>query len=246
MLISCPKCHSVYNISEDKIPENGKKFKCAECGEIWRVFPQDVSEAEIENSPQAQISVDDLESQRKKEEVNEMLNRLSQGTKNLFADNGEVKQMSVGQRIKHSFSNWLSSTAQIALILLLIIALGVIILYKHRYDIVNRLPNMQKIYDFWGIESVYKGKDIIFRDVQIHQIGENKVLVSGRIYNEGNYRVKLLPIKVTFINTDGQTEAEISEQLPQQLLQPGFSVLFNINADAKWSETTNVKLSMED
>ena len=71
-------------------------------------------------------------------------------------------------------------------------------------------------------------------------------MVSGRIYNEGNYRVQLLPIKVTFINTDSQIETEVSEELSQQLLQPGFSVLFNINADAKWSETTNVKLSMED
>ena len=41
MLISCPKCSSVYDISNKKIPAGGKKFKCAECDNIWVVYPQD-------------------------------------------------------------------------------------------------------------------------------------------------------------------------------------------------------------
>ena len=40
MLISCPKCNAVYQVPENQIPADGKKFKCAECGEIWFVRPQ--------------------------------------------------------------------------------------------------------------------------------------------------------------------------------------------------------------
>ena len=46
MLISCPKCNAVYQIPEGQIPEGGKKFKCAECGEVWTVRPQDVKKTE--------------------------------------------------------------------------------------------------------------------------------------------------------------------------------------------------------
>ena len=49
MLISCPKCSSVYNLADSYVPESGKKFKCAECGNIWVVYPRDLKDVIPEN-----------------------------------------------------------------------------------------------------------------------------------------------------------------------------------------------------
>ena len=41
MLISCPKCKSVYEISSDVIPAEGRHFSCAECNEVFFCKPED-------------------------------------------------------------------------------------------------------------------------------------------------------------------------------------------------------------
>lgn len=245
MLISCPKCHSVYNISEDRIPGKGKKFKCAECGEIWKVFPQDVSFAKVENTVKTQQVAEEKEISQNDREIEEMLNRLSHGTKNLFANNGEVNQMSVVKRFKHRLYNFMSFTARIAFLLVVIVLLGILIAYNHRYEITARLPKMEQIYNKFNIESVYKAKNIVFRDVQLHKVDNDMVLISGRLYNTGKYKEEILPIKVTFFNKNGQPELEVTEKLSDQVLYPGFSILFNINADLIYSEIGKINLSME-
>ena len=105
MLISCPKCNAVYQIPDGKIPANGKKFKCAECGEVWTVRPQDVKEVKTEEKtvqvpssasvaaaflPQAENSNQHVKPQiispqtTQNSDVENMFNRLSQDTKGLF------------------------------------------------------------------------------------------------------------------------------------------------------------------
>ena len=41
MLISCPKCHSLYEIPDDLIPKTGQNFRCQACHNIWHALPQD-------------------------------------------------------------------------------------------------------------------------------------------------------------------------------------------------------------
>ena len=41
MLISCPKCHNIYEIPDDLIPKTGKKFRCQSCAHIWHALPSD-------------------------------------------------------------------------------------------------------------------------------------------------------------------------------------------------------------
>ena len=108
MLISCPKCNAVYQIPDGKIPANGKKFKCAECGEVWTVRPQDVKGVKTEEKtaqvpssasvaaaflPQAENSNPHVKPQiispqtTQNSDVENMFNRLSQDTKGLFNNN---------------------------------------------------------------------------------------------------------------------------------------------------------------
>lgn len=41
MLISCPKCHSVYEIPDDLVPNSGQNFRCSLCSNVWNVIPSD-------------------------------------------------------------------------------------------------------------------------------------------------------------------------------------------------------------
>jgi len=53
MLISCPKCHSIYEIPDNLIPKSGQNFRCQACHNIWHALPQDALgyEEEKELSP---------------------------------------------------------------------------------------------------------------------------------------------------------------------------------------------------
>ena len=41
MLISCPKCHSVYEIPDDLVPRSGQNFRWSACSNVWNVIPSD-------------------------------------------------------------------------------------------------------------------------------------------------------------------------------------------------------------
>ncbi len=41
MLISCPKCHSIYEIPDDLIPRTGQNFRCQACSNVWHALRED-------------------------------------------------------------------------------------------------------------------------------------------------------------------------------------------------------------
>ena len=96
MLISCPKCNAVYQVPENQIPADGKKFKCAECGEIWFVRPQakpketvvplaSVVSKTAEQPAKIQINPQIISTEAaKNDDLEKMFNRLSKDTKGLF------------------------------------------------------------------------------------------------------------------------------------------------------------------
>ena len=48
MLLYCPKCKTGYAVEPELIPENGKKMRCAKCGEIWFCTRDDLVEPQPE------------------------------------------------------------------------------------------------------------------------------------------------------------------------------------------------------
>jgi len=247
MLISCPKCNSVYNISDTRVPSDGKKFKCAECGEIWRVFPEDVKFME----PEDKTNVISSETDRKTEndDINAIFSRLSKDTKKLFTGDTAVNEKSRIDNVLLFVRNFFNSYTVMAFLLLLSIILAFFLIYNNRYDIVNELPAMKKVYAKFNIESVYNGRDIIFKDVRLREIGYDEryiVEISGRLYNNGNKSVNLVPIKAALLDENGNELSEIFEFLPAHVLNPKTSILFRITADNPPENVRKVKLSMED
>ena len=238
MLISCPKCNSVYNISETRVPGGGKKFKCAECGQIWKVFPQDIQSIE----PESKKNDYDVEENN---DINVMFSRLSHNTKNLFSGENAIDTA----KKQHFYHSFISVYTVVSFLLALAVILAVYLLYQNRYNIVSDIPAMEKVYARFNVESVYSGNNLIFRNVRIREIGygnKNSVEISGRLHNSGNMTVKTLPVKVSFIDENGNTESEITDLLPPQRLIPGASTLFRIVADNPSAEIRKVKLSLED
>lgn len=41
MLISCPKCHSIYDIPDGLIEKTGQNFRCQACSNVWHAMPSD-------------------------------------------------------------------------------------------------------------------------------------------------------------------------------------------------------------
>lgn len=263
MLISCPKCRSVYNISADRIPENGKKFKCAECGEIWMVYPSSVSDIEAEDMPvEDEISTagqPDTEdngsvvAQETTEDINEdiniMFNRLSHNTKNLFASGNSVEDMSVGQKVRHYTLNNVSFYLIFAFLLIAIVVLSAKLFYVYRYDVVNAAPWLENMYGRFNVESMYRGKDLVFEDIQVKELeekGKPQIEVSGRICNKGDKTVHLLPVKVSVINRDNELEDEVVEILPEHKVESGFSVLFRVLLDYPSDFNSKLRITLED
>ncbi|MBQ8750184.1 MAG: zinc-ribbon domain-containing protein [Alphaproteobacteria bacterium] len=50
MLISCPKCHSIYEVPDNLIPPSGQKFRCQACANVWHALKSDALGYEEENS----------------------------------------------------------------------------------------------------------------------------------------------------------------------------------------------------
>ena len=247
MLISCPKCNSVYNISDTRIPSDGKKFKCAECGEIWRVFPEDVKFMEPEDK--TNIISSDTDKKIENDDINAIFSRLSKDTKKLFAGDTTANEKSPVDGILSYVRNFFNSYAIMAFLLLLSIILAILLIYNNRYDIVNEIPAMKKVYAKFNVESVYNGRDIMFKDVRLKEIGYDErymVEISGRLYNKGNKPVNTVPVRATLLDNNGNEVSEIFEFLPAQVLNPKTSILFRITADNPPENVRKVRLSMED
>lgn len=59
MLISCPKCNAVYQVAAESITPEGKRFKCAECDNVWTVYPEDAQnlDPEVPEIPHIQTQI---------------------------------------------------------------------------------------------------------------------------------------------------------------------------------------------
>ena len=258
MLISCPKCHSVYDITNKKIPENGKKFKCAECGDIWTVYPSDET-TEKENQTFSErldftqidpmtVKASDITEPGADEDLEEMFNLLSRNTKTLFASGSSVDSMNIFQKIRHYVLNSVTSYAVIAFLLSISIILAGILLYRYRYNIAAKIPGTDYIYAKMNMDSLYRGKDLTIEDVNIRNIrikGHSKVEISGRIFNNGSHIVTLLPIKAAILDTENQVVDETIEMLKERQLEPNFGALFRIVMKRPDSQAQKVRLSLE-
>ena len=262
MLISCPHCRAVYNISTDYISENGKKFKCAECGYIWMVYPNEdnIMEPEADENTatddvvvtkEEEVTADTAENVTNNidDDINVMFSRLSHNTKNLFASGNAVENMTLSEKIRHYVFNTFSIYMLYAFLTTVAVVLAVRLLYDYRYEIVAKVPTMEQLYARFNLDCVYRGKDLAIRDVKIREIVNDKepgLEISGRLYNTGEQTVRLLPVKATIIDDNEQVEDEITEILSEHKLEPQFGALFRIIMKQPSENARKIKIVLDD
>ena len=233
MLISCPKCSSVYTIKAEDVPEKGKKFKCAECGEIWQVERKDLFDENTKaNKTEPKKKGLITQAETNEDDLRKMFEMLGRDTKGLF-DN-PVEQYSsnpnvdkVIRRIRINFS----IVAFSGLIMIIILSMTAFILYYNRYDVVNIVPRMQYFYDKFELENIYYGRDLKFNDVKTDYVtkkGKHYIEVHGTITNEGKYVSKVPPIRAVVSAANGALIQEIIKDPIIATLDPQFSSLFRI------------------
>ncbi|MBO5039126.1 MAG: zinc-ribbon domain-containing protein [Alphaproteobacteria bacterium] len=62
MLISCPKCQSLYEIPDDLIGKTGKNFRCQTCLNVWHAMPEDALDYDEKKQDEPFIEAIDVSS----------------------------------------------------------------------------------------------------------------------------------------------------------------------------------------
>ena len=244
MLISCPKCNSVYNLLNNHIPFSGKKFICSQCGHVWTVYPKDVKDIEPENMVKSQIIRPAAVFDENSEDINAMFDRLSQDTKGLFS-NYQADSGGFWGRLRRKLQVFFSPTMTVCSILLIIFIFTIYIGYRNRYEIVGIMPKLEDFYNKIDLESIYAGRDVKFENVKIRDLdknGKHYVEISGIIRNTCKLSSQILPIKAVMINSNGDKEGEKTQVLTLKRLGPDFSAMFRILFNNK--TTLGKKLSL--
>ncbi len=263
MLISCPKCSAVYDVANDKIPEQGRRFKCVECGNVWTVYPHDVQDIEPENKIKTQLIAPSEEVVQK--DVQEMFQRLSRNTDDLFEgidrytikitdDNHYTKQpqwasdraTNMAETTKRKLQVFFSPLILNGLLLLLLVILTMYIGHFRRYEIVRFAPVAENFYNNIKVDSLYTGRDIIFDHLNVKPLVRGRkhfIEISGRLLNQGKYKVKIPSVKAVLRNAQGTVFAEEIKDIPLRNLTPQTSSIFFFVLENKTPEAKIVNLS---
>lgn len=258
MLISCPECNAVYKISSDNIPDEGKKFKCAECSHIWLVKPEDlkniepevenitensdnssekntvenkdnVTKSETEEVVKPQVSITSSVYDPSNPDIQSMFEKMSQDTKGLFSGaKSSESKKDIWRRKMQVFWSPMMLNGTLGVIALIFTTA---VIYFNRFEIVDFIPRLEDFYNKLNIESIHNGKDIVFKDVAIRNInrkGQNFVEVYGLLYNESDMKSKIPPVRAILLNPDKSTAAESVKVLTLSTLDPQFSAVFRI------------------
>ena len=204
MLIRCPKCNISYDIGTAQIPEEGRKMRCSQCGEIWLCLPQDLFEAPKEEPihieepepsaaeekqedvaiPEENTDENPEPTEEKKEEkeelsadkkeMQEIFARLETQTENLFQ---YEKNLPSHIRLWHQIKQILGLQRRRNRQILsgISVILVLLLLFYLRYDIVRLAPFMEKVYAAVGIESVIVGEGLEFQNITRNEYEEDYI-----------------------------------------------------------------------
>ncbi|MFO8184331.1 MAG: zinc-ribbon domain-containing protein [Candidatus Aegiribacteria sp.] len=106
MIVSCPKCHSKYNIPEKKIGDSPKRFRCRKCSEIFVINPP----AEKGTEPGGKSPLKDSREERAARFARVLASDMLVYNKELIEEarrNGNIAEV-MSQEIQKSWELWKS------------------------------------------------------------------------------------------------------------------------------------------
>lgn len=257
MLIRCPKCNVSYDIGTATIPEEGRKMRCSQCGEVWICLPQDLFEVQKEEpileektepSPveekQEDVAISQENSDEKseqpeeekeelpagKKEMQEIFARLETQTENLFEyEKNLPAHIKLWHQIKQTLGLQRKKNRQILAGTSVILIL--LLLFYLRYDIVRLAPFMEKVYDAVGIESVIVGEGLEFQNITRNEYEEDyvtKMEIRGFITNITDKTLNIPNMRIELLDKNTQPLQVIYQEPPVRRIIAGSKVAFQV------------------
>ena len=255
MLIRCPKCNISYDIGTAQIPEEGRKMRCSQCGEIWLCLPQDLFEAPKEEpihieepEPSAEEEQENVttpeenpepteennevkeELSADKKEMQEIFARLETQTENLFQyEKNLPSHIRLWHQIKQILGLQRRRNRQILSGISVILVL--LLLFYLRYDIVRLAPFMEKVYAAVGIESVIVGEGLEFQNITRNEYEEdyiNKMEIRGFITNITDKTLNIPNMRIELLDKNAQPLQVIYQEPPVRRIIAGSNVEFQV------------------
>jgi len=201
MLISCPKCKTVYETASGIIPPEGRYMSCSKCGEVFLFKPEDA--------------------------LIEQFIDMEKAVPNGLEERAE-KILSEQQNSAKTIRNFAKLNVMLIITLIVFILLCLIFL---RFEIVRFIPIAEKMYNIVGLESVYRGRNLEFVNIARHEFIENnisKLEITGEIYNTGQYIVTVPNINLQIVDKGGKVVLFEEHKIELNRLEPDNTLSFKI------------------
>ena len=257
MRIYCPKCRMGYEVEASLIPEEGRRLRCGNCGEIFRFDRSGMSRSEsapaeprpekpaeqpqpeesaLEESVIAEEEADTQEAEEPKvaesAEINmkDVFARLSEQSEKLFEAEQKLSAKDrLLLRIKTMLGLYRKFNFKLigAATALLVLAL----LYNYRYEIVRTLPFANGVYRAFGIRAKIPGEGLEFQNINWNYIESNggKVLeVKGFINNPTSRKVEVPMVHVELLDKDTVLLQSINQKPSLPALKPDSRIAIGV------------------
>ncbi len=260
MRIYCPDCKTGYEINPDLIPENGKKVRCSGCRCVFNVTPADLlPSAEMRRPEKAAPSAGDANSPENEEppaveeisgpqdnknspaekgekpaaetdELKNIFERLSVQTEDLFKAEQELP---LPKKIAYKLKQLLGLTSKTnrwlyPVVILVLLALSS---YAFRYEIVRKLPVLDKVYQAMGIRATIPGEGLQFQNITWNKFEEDYVgnlEVKGFIANPTDHEIALPVVHVELLDSDAVMLQSLDQIPTMTSLKPGGRLAISI------------------
>lgn len=255
MRIYCPKCRMGYEVEASLIPEEGRRLRCGNCGEIFRFDRSGMSESvppaaepqHEEQSEQPEKSAHDEESIIAEEtdapedehpkaaepaEINmkDVFARLSEQSEKLF----EAEQkLSAKDRALLRIKTMLGLYRKFNFKMIGAVAavLVLTLLYNYRYEIVRTVPFANGVYRAFGIRAKIPGEGLEFQNINWNYLESNggKVLeVKGFINNPTSRNVDVPMVHVELLDKDTVLLQSINQKPSLPALKPDSRIAIGV------------------
>lgn len=274
MLVSCPKCKVSYAIEPELIPEDGKKLRCAKCGEVWSCKPEDLFELppkeeklpdskgfEEDSSPDLQTPIENAQEapedsmpepkvdvEEEKGDMKEIFARLSQQTEDIFAKE-QIRPKHKKFWVKVKFALGLQHKSRRLYLAGTLFMLFLLLMFYVRFDLVRYFPAMEKIYSAAGIVSRITGEGLEFQNVVRNEYEEDyvrKLEIKGFLANTMSNSLNIPLIHVELMDKDTNAIYVSDEVAPLKRLGSGGRMAFRIVITKPALNTKYIYLTLVD
>ena len=206
MILTCPECQTRYRADAAQFPAEGRKVRCAKCGQVWQ-----------QSSPEP-----DPEPVR----VMDVPGQSATGT---AADKDQVRMSAPTPRTvtEHALADRLGVLAgwfALALMLFLIGWTG----FRFREEIATLWPQSSSLFATFGVAVNARG--IAIDDWSYHREiegGQPVMVVTGKLVNRSAHELTVPSVQVTLTDDDEHELYRWTFKPPQPTLSPGQSLGFS-------------------